>query len=113
MRRNGRLTRPGDFYQSLYNKTRVAASYPATGSVKFPRATGPVSVFWVNGDGTVSRRVWNYGWGGVTNLDSSVRVNQDSGLLAWSWVPPNALGPVSERILYVGTDGRLHGYYFN
>jgi hypothetical protein len=104
----------GNFYQPLSNRTRISASYPAQLNAKFPRAQGQVSVFWVNGDGSVSRRIWNNGsWSGVLGLpDSSIRVNQNSGLLAWSWVPSNATSPITQRILYIGTDGQLHRYEF-
>ena len=73
-----------------------------------------MSVFWVNGDGSVSRRIWNNGsWSGVLGLpDSSIRVNQNSGILAWSWVPYNATSPITQRLLYIGTDGQLRRYEF-
>ncbi|KAF2257607.1 hypothetical protein CC78DRAFT_549785 [Lojkania enalia] len=90
----------GSFNQSLSNKTRISASYPAQGLQKFARAQGQVGVFWVNADGTISRRTWNNGsWSGTENLNNAIKVNQNSGLLAWSWVPPTATSPVKERII--------------
>ena len=106
------LTHSGPFHQSLDHRTRIAASFPAqTGNHKFPRANGQVSVFWVNNDHTVSRRILNnHHWSGIQHLSSRIKVSPGGGLLAWSWVPPNAQRPVHERLNWVGSDGHLHQY---
>ena len=106
------LTYVGPFHQSLDHRTRIAASFPAqTGNHKFPRANGQVSVFWVNKDHTVSRRILNnHHWSGIQHLSSRIKLSPGGGLLAWSWVPPNAQRPVHERLNWIGSDGHLHQY---
>jgi len=103
----------GSFTQDVPIKTRIAATYPATHQVSFPRGQGQVGVYWVNADNTVSKRIRdsNGNWGAKQDLPNTIRVANNSDFLVFSWAPAGALTPVKERIVWVGTDGKMRGQY--
>jgi len=102
----------GTFNQNLTSKTRITANYPAMHQSTFQRGQGQVGVYWVNPDSTVSKCLWaNGAWGAKQDLPNTIRVAPNSDFMVFSWVPANSLSPVKERIIWVGTDGKMHAQY--
>ena len=106
--RPGYLPYQGSFTQSVTGKAKIGATYPSvTLSMDFPRAKGPVIVYWSKPDGTLSKRMLlNDQWTGENVLPSNVNVSGGGGFLPLSYCPQGALGPVKERIYWVA-QGKL------